>query len=109
MSLTLKSGLIQLTILFEFSRGKHTAKLYNSSFSLSQNAVRHNLSLHKCFMRVENVKGAVWTVDDEEYYKRRPPRGVGASPSPNTNQSPTLTPQTPSIIDQVSLKMQTKP
>ena len=53
-------------------------------------------------MRVENVKGAVWTVDDEEYYKRRPPRGVGASASPNTNQSPTLTPQTPSIIDQVS-------
>ena len=67
-----------------------------------QNAVRHNLSLHKCFMRVENVKGAVWTVDDEEYYKRRPPRGVGASPSPGSNQSPTLTPQTPSIIDQVS-------
>ena len=64
--------------------------------------MRHNLSLHKCFMRVENVKGAVWTVDDEEYYKRRPPRGVGASPSPGSNQSPTLTPQTPSIIDQVS-------
>ena len=53
-------------------------------------------------MRVENVKGAVWTVDDEEYYKRRPPRGVGASASPQSNQSPTLTPQTPSIIDQVS-------
>lgn len=32
--------------------------------SLFQNAVRHNLSLHKCFTRVENVKGAVWTVDD---------------------------------------------
>ena len=48
------------------------------------------------------MKGAVWTVDDEEYYKRRPPRGVGASASPQSNQSPTLTPQTPSIIDQVS-------
>merc|ERR1711971_898570 len=69
-----------------------------------KNAVRHNLSLHKCFMRVENVKGAVWTVDDEEYYKRRPPRGVGSNASPSSNQSigqsPTLTPQTPSIIDQ---------
>jgi hypothetical protein len=32
-----------------------------------KNAVRHNLSLHKCFMRVENVKGAVWTCDDLEY------------------------------------------
>ena len=56
-------------------------------------------------MRVENVKGAVWTVDDEEYYKRRPPRGVGSNASPSSNQSigqsPTLTPQTPSIIDQV--------
>ncbi|XP_046684790.1 uncharacterized protein LOC124370547 [Homalodisca vitripennis] len=38
------------------------------------NAVRHNLSLHKCFMRVENVKGAVWTVDEMEFYKRRPQR-----------------------------------
>lgn len=34
--------------------------------------MRHNLSLHKCFMRVENVKGAVWTVDEVEFYKRRP-------------------------------------
>lgn len=37
-----------------------------------QNAVRHNLSLHKCFMRRENVKGAVWIVDEDEYMKRRP-------------------------------------
>jgi hypothetical protein len=36
--------------------------------------VRHNLSLHKCFGRVENVKGAVWTVDDSEYYRRRSQR-----------------------------------
>ncbi|XP_055951903.1 forkhead box protein P1-like isoform X2 [Argiope bruennichi] len=46
-------------------------KFRNSSF---KNAVRHNLSLHKCFMRVENVKGAVWTVDELEFYKRRPQR-----------------------------------
>lgn len=25
-------------------------------------------------MRVENVKGAVWTVDELEFYKRRPQR-----------------------------------
>lgn len=43
----------------------------------SQNAVRHNLSLHKCFVRVENVKGAVWTVDEREYQKRRPPKMTG--------------------------------
>ena len=46
-------------------------------FSSLQNAVRHNLSLHKCFMRVENVKGAVWTVDEIEFYKRRPQKLTG--------------------------------
>jgi len=70
---------------------------YNEQNFVSQNAVRHNLSLHKCFMRVENVKGAVWTVDDNEYYRRRPARGSSASAS----ASPTMTPQTPSLIDQV--------
>lgn len=55
--------------------------------------MRHNLSLHKCFVRVENVKGAVWTVDEREYQKRRPPKmtgyagpdlgeGVGSHPYP---------------------------
>ena len=38
--------------------------------------MRHNLSLHKCFMRVENVKGAVWTVDEVEFHKRRPQRST---------------------------------
>ena len=44
-----------------------------------KNAVRHNLSLHKCFMRVENVKGAVWTVDESEFLRRRPQRLASAS------------------------------
>lgn len=44
---------------------------------LVQNAVRHNLSLHKCFVRVENVKGAVWTVDEVEYQKRRSQKITG--------------------------------
>lgn len=35
-----------------------------------KNAVRHNLSLHKCFTRVENVKGAVWTVDDAAFQRQ---------------------------------------
>lgn len=42
--------------------------------------MRHNLSLHKCFVRVENVKGAVWTVDELEFQKRRPQKITG-SPS----------------------------
>ena len=47
-----------------------------------KNAVRHNLSLHKCFMRVENVKGAVWTVDDLEYSRRRPLKLSNSDSSP---------------------------
>lgn len=54
---------------------------FTSSSDLSvlflQNAVRHNLSLHKCFVRVENVKGAVWTVDEMEYQKRRSQKITG--------------------------------
>jgi len=50
------------------------------------------------------VKGSVWTIDDEEYQKRRVPRGVGSNapqtPNRSIDQSPTLTPQTISIIDQ---------
>lgn len=50
-----------------------------------QNAVRHNLSLHKCFQRVEqNVKGAVWTVDDSEFYRRRPNRASATRSQPQT-------------------------
>lgn len=93
----------QLTLHEIYNWFTHTFAYFRRNAASWKNAVRHNLSLHKCFMRVENVKGAVWTVDDEEYYRRRPPRGVGASPSPGSGgslQSPTLTPQTPSIIDQ---------
>ncbi|KAI5613997.1 forkhead box protein P3 [Silurus asotus] len=36
-----------------------------------QNAVRHNLSLHKCFVRVDGGKGSVWTVDEKEFQKRK--------------------------------------
>ncbi|XP_036068704.1 forkhead box protein P1-B isoform X2 [Oryzias melastigma] len=42
-----------------------------------KNAVRHNLSLHKCFVRLENVKGAVWTVDEIEFHRRRPQKIAG--------------------------------
>ncbi|KAK3539923.1 hypothetical protein QTP70_019568 [Hemibagrus guttatus] len=36
-----------------------------------KNAVRHNLSLHKCFVRVDGGKGAVWTVDEKEFQRRK--------------------------------------
>ncbi|XP_026117410.1 forkhead box protein P1-B isoform X5 [Carassius auratus] len=34
-------------------------------------AVRTNLSLHKCFVRVEDDFGSFWTVDDEEFKRGR--------------------------------------
>lgn len=37
----------------------------------SQGAVRTNLSLHKCFVRVEDDFGSFWTVDDEEFKRGR--------------------------------------
>jgi len=41
-------------------------------------------------MRVENVKGAVWTVDEVEYHRRRPQRGCSAG---NVQaKSPTMSP-----------------
>lgn len=43
------------------------------------------MSLHKCFARVEqNVKGAVWTVDDSEFYRRRPQRAHTSRSTPST-------------------------
>uniref|UniRef100_F7B779 Fork-head domain-containing protein n=1 Tax=Ciona intestinalis TaxID=7719 RepID=F7B779_CIOIN len=53
-----------------------------------KNAVRHNLSLHKCFVRVENVKGAVWTVDENEYQKRRPQKFSGSPAIRNRIETP---------------------
>jgi len=44
---------------------------FRKNTSTWKNAVRHNLSLHKCFVRKENFKGAVWTVDDVEFFRRR--------------------------------------
>ncbi|XP_071979666.1 forkhead box protein P3 isoform X2 [Engystomops pustulosus] len=41
-----------------------------------KNAVRHNLSLHKCFVRVENIKGAVWMVNELEFQRKRGTRSV---------------------------------
>lgn len=56
--------------------------------SRHQNAVRHNLSLHKCFVRVENVKGAVWTVDEVEYQRRRSQRITGYGAWSSTDLGP---------------------
>lgn len=89
----------QLTLNEIYNWFQNTFCYFRRNAATWKNAVRHNLSLHKCFMRVENVKGAVWTVDEVEFYKRRPQRcssgslaqpvvGGAASKSPTLNHSP---------------------
>uniref|UniRef100_A0A8C9VLA1 Forkhead box P4 n=1 Tax=Scleropages formosus TaxID=113540 RepID=A0A8C9VLA1_SCLFO len=63
-----------------------------------KNAVRHNLSLHKCFVRVENVKGAVWTVDEVEYQKRRPPKMTGSSATHALKASHFMFSRSPTLV-----------
>uniref|UniRef100_A0A0K0FH81 Forkhead box protein P3 (inferred by orthology to a human protein) n=1 Tax=Strongyloides venezuelensis TaxID=75913 RepID=A0A0K0FH81_STRVS len=74
-----KEGQLTLNEIYQWFT--ETFAFFRRNAATWKNAVRHNLSLHKCFTRIEqNVKGAVWTVDDQEFYKRRPQRtnGVGS-------------------------------
>uniref|UniRef100_A0A1A9ZQ30 Fork-head domain-containing protein n=1 Tax=Glossina pallidipes TaxID=7398 RepID=A0A1A9ZQ30_GLOPL len=68
----------QLTLNEIYNWFQNTFCYFRRNAATWKNAVRHNLSLHKCFTRVENVKGAVWTVDEIEFYKRRPQRSTTA-------------------------------
>ncbi|XP_076840726.1 LOW QUALITY PROTEIN: forkhead box protein P1a [Brachyhypopomus gauderio] len=70
----------QLTLNEIYNWFTRTFAYFRRNAATWKNAVRHNLSLHKCFVRVENVKGAVWTVDEQEFQKRRPQKITG-SPS----------------------------
>ncbi|CAD7001101.1 unnamed protein product [Ceratitis capitata] len=60
------------------------------TFGYGYNAIRTNLSLHKCFVRYEDDFGSFWMVDDSEFVKRRHlsrgrPRKYEPSSSPNSN------------------------
>lgn len=84
----------QLTLNEIYNWFTDTFMYFRRNAATWKNAVRHNLSLHKCFARVEqNVKGAVWTVDDSEFYKRRSQR---VNPTRST-------PSTPSVTDSTSM------
>ncbi|KAI0216190.1 Forkhead box protein P1 [Lamellibrachia satsuma] len=76
----------QLTLNEVYQWFMNTFAFFRKNQATWKNAVRHNLSLHKCFMRVENVKGAVWTVDEMEFYKRRPQKMTSSSSSGNLQQ-----------------------
>lgn len=60
----------QLTLNDIYQWFMSTFAFFRKNLPTWKNAVRHNLSLHKCFTRVENVKGAVWTVDDAAFQRQ---------------------------------------
>merc|ERR1719489_49746 len=84
----------QMTLNEIYNWFQHKFCFFRQNGPTWKNAVRHNLSLHKCFIRVEDVKGAVWTVDEGEYQKRRPQkltqgsRGRGKMEIINNQTSP---------------------
>ncbi|XP_029909372.1 forkhead box protein P2-like [Myripristis murdjan] len=80
---------MQLTLNEIYSWFTRTFAYFRRNAATWKNAVRHNLSLHKCFVRVENVKGAVWTVDEVEYQRRRSQKITGG-PSLMKNMSSSL-------------------
>nr|XP_019934175.1 PREDICTED: forkhead box protein P2-like [Paralichthys olivaceus] len=80
---------MQLTLNEIYNWFTRTFAYFRRNAATWKNAVRHNLSLHKCFVRVENVKGAVWTVDELEFQKRRSQKITG-SPSLIKNVSSNL-------------------
>ncbi|XP_047189304.1 forkhead box protein P2-like [Scophthalmus maximus] len=77
---------MQLTLNEIYNWFTRTFAYFRRNAATWKNAVRHNLSLHKCFVRVEDVKGAVWTVDEVEYQRRRSQKITG-SPSLMKNVS----------------------
>lgn len=78
----------QLTLNEIYNWFTRTFAYFRRNAATWKNAVRHNLSLHKCFVRLENVKGAVWTVDEIEFHRRRPQKTTGnGSPMMKNPQS----------------------
>nr|XP_057931922.1 forkhead box protein P2-like isoform X2 [Doryrhamphus excisus] len=68
----------QLTLNEIYNWFTRTFVFFRRNAATWKNAVRHNLSLHRCFVRVENAKGAVWTVDEVEYQRRRSQKMTGS-------------------------------
>ncbi|XP_037111216.1 forkhead box protein P2-like isoform X1 [Syngnathus acus] len=68
----------QLTLNEIYTWFTSTFAFFRRNAATWKNAVRHNLSLHRCFVRVENSKGAVWTVDEAEYQRRRSQKVTGS-------------------------------
>jgi len=61
----------QLTLHEIYSWFTTTFAYFRRNAASWKNAIRTNLSLHKCFVRYEDDFGSFWMVDDAEFMKRR--------------------------------------
>ncbi|KAM7341287.1 forkhead box transcription factor P [Cochliomyia hominivorax] len=80
----------QLTLNEIYNWFQNTFCYFRRNAATWKNAIRTNLSLHKCFVRYEDDFSSFWMVDDSEFVKRRHlsrgrPRKYEPSSSPNSN------------------------
>ncbi|XP_014274402.1 forkhead box protein P1 isoform X1 [Halyomorpha halys] len=61
----------QLTLNEIYNWFQNTFCYFRRNAATWKNAIRTNLSLHKCFVRYEDDFGSFWMVDDAEFVKRR--------------------------------------
>ncbi|XP_038219234.1 forkhead box protein P1 isoform X1 [Zerene cesonia] len=82
----------QLTLNEIYNWFQTTFCYFRRNAATWKNAIRTNLSLHKCFVRYEDDFGSFWMVDDAEFVKRRhlsrgrPRKYEPAPPGPNAPQ-----------------------
>ncbi|XP_076169338.1 forkhead box transcription factor P isoform X4 [Ptiloglossa arizonensis] len=94
----------QLTLNEIYNWFQNTFCYFRRNAATWKNAIRTNLSLHKCFVRYEDDFGSFWMVDDAEFVKRRhlsrgrprkydptPPTPPHLSAQGVPSKSPTLT------------------
>ncbi|XP_059351948.1 forkhead box protein P2-like isoform X2 [Daphnia carinata] len=61
----------QLTLNEIYTWFQNTFCYFRHNAATWKNAIRTNLSLHKCFVRYEDDFGSYWMVDDAEFVRRR--------------------------------------
>ncbi|XP_073958563.1 forkhead box protein P4-like [Choristoneura fumiferana] len=93
----------QLTLNEIYNWFQTTFCYFRRNAATWKNAIRTNLSLHKCFVRYEDDFGSFWMVDDAEFVKRRHlsrgrPRKYDPAPGPNAAPPQFMGAQSPPMM-----------
>ncbi|XP_072945761.1 uncharacterized protein FoxP isoform X3 [Epargyreus clarus] len=93
----------QLTLNEIYNWFQTTFCYFRRNAATWKNAIRTNLSLHKCFVRYEDDFGSFWMVDDAEFVKRRHlsrgrPRKYEPTPGPNAAPPQFMGAQSPPMM-----------